>query len=111
MILVNTTFSVDSSISADFIDFIKETYLPLAESSGFYAPLLTELRAPSEPDADGNPQRTFALQMRAPSQKTVTDFRNDILPHIYGSMSKLWGMKLALFESTLDVVHDPAKHN
>lgn len=109
MILVNTTFCVDARISEAFIEFITQTYLPLSDSCGLHSALLTEMRAPAEKDINGNEQRTFALQMRAPSQKVLDEFRADVLPHIYNLIGKQWGQSVGLFESILDVIHDPSK--
>lgn len=105
MILVNTTFCVDSAIAQDFINFIADRYIPLSSASGLYAPLLTEMRCPPETDTPV-PPRTFALQMRAPSQKTLDEFRQSVLPGIYRRIGAKWGMGVAMFESTLDVIHD-----
>lgn len=110
MILLNTTFSVDNNIADDFIGFIREAYIPIAHASGLYAALLTELRAPTEDNALTHEHtRTFALQMRAPSQRIATEFHDDVLPNIYHEMGSMWGMGVAMFESTLDVLHDPSK--
>ena len=106
MILFNTTFCVDSAIAPAFIAFVKDTYLPLATGSGLHSVLLTEMRAAAEPDASGKLPRTLALQMRAPSDKVLNDFRSDILPALYESMARQWGMGVAMFESILDVLHD-----
>lgn len=107
MILFNTTFSVDSNIADAFISFISEVYVPLAEESSLYAMLLTEMRAPSEENTlTRQPSRTFALQMRAPSDKAIEEFRNDVLPEIYSLIGKQWGPSVAMFESTLNVIYD-----
>ena len=45
MILLNTTFCVDNPAADAFIEFIKDTYIPLATSCGLYAPLLTRVKA------------------------------------------------------------------
>ncbi len=110
MILVNTTFCVDSNIATPFIDFIREVYLPLADSSGMRSALLSELRTPVEQNNDAGQQtRTFALQMQIPSQKALEDFNADVLPEIYRLMASQWGLGVAMFESTLDIIHDHSK--
>lgn len=110
MILFNTTFCVNSAVAGDFIEFIRDTYIPLATSSELHSCLLTELRVPSERDLNGNETRSFALQMRAPSAVALEDFQADILPNIYSAMGRQWGAHVAFFESTLDVLFDPAKN-
>lgn len=110
MILINTTFAVDANIADDFVDFIRSTYIPLADESGFHSHLLTRMRAPEDINQLTNqPTKTFALQMRAPSQEAIEEFRRDILPQLYNYIGKNWGMSVAMFESTLDVIHDSKK--
>lgn len=111
MILLNTTFGVDANLADDFLDFIRQTYIPLGYASGLYAALLTEVRI-DEPTVNimtQEPTRSFALQMRAPSQAIADDFRRDIQPRLYHEIGKSWGMGVGLFESVLDVLHDPDK--
>lgn len=110
MILLNTTFCVDDNIVAPFIDFIREVYLPLADSSSLHSALLTEVRvAPETNTLTGQPSRSFALQLRAPSQEAADEFRRDILPEIYALIGKQWGAGVGMFESVLDVVYDHNK--
>lgn len=109
MILLNTTFSVDGSVAEAFIDFIRETYIPLAADSGMYATLLTEVRMPDDDREAAAGARTFAVQMRARTQADADAFRADILPRLYELIGRTWGMSVAMFESTLDVIHDPEK--
>ena len=110
MILLNITFAVNSDISGDFIDFIRDTYIPLAESSGLYASLLTEVRTEPQTDAlTGTPTRTLALQMRAPSQSVADEFEADVLPRILTLIGSTWGQAVAMFCTTLDVLHDPSR--
>ena len=107
MILFNTTFSVDANVADAFNRFISDVYVPLAEESKLYSILLTEMRAPAEKNLlSGQPTRTFALQMRAPSAKELEEFRSDVIPEIYGLIGKQWGPAVAMFESTLDVIYD-----
>ncbi|MDE6196257.1 MAG: DUF4286 family protein [Muribaculaceae bacterium] len=110
MILINTTFSVDANIADAFTGFIRDTYIPLASESGLGDALLSELRVEPEMNiTTGQNARTFALQMRAPSQKVLDEFRNDVVPRIYAFMGATWGTGAAFFETTLDILYDPAK--
>ncbi len=110
MILYNTTFSVDDNIVLPFVDFIRDVFIPLAQESGLHSGLLTELRVtPEKNSITGENTRTFALQLRAPSQDALDEFRSDVLPELYRLASAQWGMGLAFFESTLDVIHDTNK--
>ena len=110
MILFNTTFCADDNIVGPFIDFIRDVYIPLADSSDMYSVLLTEIRSTSETNAlTGQPTRSFALQMRVPSQEKAEEFRHDILPEIYRLIGEQWGAGVGMFESILDVVYDHNK--
>lgn len=108
MILVNTTFSVERTAVSSFTDFITKTYIPAAEKSGMYGLLLSEMREREESDGS---HRTFALQMRAPSQAALDAFASGPLTKFYRFISRKWGMKIAMFETVLDVIHDPERIN
>lgn len=110
MILINTTFCVDATIGNDFITFVRDTYIPLAQDSGLHSLLLTEMRErEDDQQPEQAPTRTFALQMRAPSQDAINDFANDVLPRIYEYIGKTWGQRVIPFESMLDVLVDSNK--
>ncbi len=112
MILFNTTFAVDGNKADEFIEFLRDTYIPMAEMSGFYGMLLTEMHGEaSDNSLTGQPVRTFALQMRAPSEDSMTDFHDQVLPNIYHVIGESWGMGVSMFESRLDVVYDHTKAN
>ena len=99
MILLNTTFCVDDNIAGAFIDFIREVYMPLADSSDLHSALLTEVRVTPETNTlTGQLSRSFA-----------DDFRRDILPELYRLIGQQWGPAVGMFESVLDVVYDHSK--
>lgn len=110
MILFNTTFAVDANRADDFKAFIIDTYIPMAEMSHLYGMLLTELHGQESVNSlTGQQVRTFALQMRAPSQQAMDDFHDQVLPNIYYVIGESWGMGVSMFESRLDVVYDHTK--
>lgn len=102
MKLHNITFCVDTPIAPDFIDMVRERILPQAYELGLYGGLLTELDC----DAAAEGTRTFALQLRIPDNVAEHRFREVLLPEIYGSVGARRGMKVAMFESSLSVIHD-----
>lgn len=108
MILVNTTFSIEPSAADSFINFITRTYIPAAEKDGMYALLLSEMR---EREDSNDSHRTFALQMRSPSQELLDAFSSATLPKLYRFIGRKWGQRIALFETVLDVIHDPENIN
>lgn len=106
MILYNTTFCVDNSVSTEFLNFLKFHYIPSATVEGLHDALVLSMRGGN--DADNNTQ-TVALQMRAPSETILENFHSQKLPLIYGEIFKRWGNGVAMFESTLDILHDSGK--
>lgn len=112
MILFNTTFAVDGNHADGFIDFIRDSYIPAAAESGLYGMLLTEMHGEASTNSlTGQKVRTFALQMRAPSAAKMSHFHDNVLPAIYNSIARTWGMGVSMFESKLDVVYDYTKAN
>lgn len=110
MILFNTTYCIDKPCADAFIEYLRDVYIPAAEELGFYAPLITEMRGPGEPNAlTGAETRTFALQLRVPSEDVFNKFQTSVLPGLYSTLGKQFGSSVALFESALDVIHDPSK--
>lgn len=110
MILFNTTFAVDTRFADAFIDFIRGTYIPEAEKWNAYGILLTEMQSI---DTDGGLEeqqvRTFALQLRIPSEEIFENFHNNAVISMYGLISKTWGAGVCMFESRLDVIYDHTK--
>ena len=106
MILFNTTFAVDADKADEFIDFVRDIYIPAADKSGLYGMLLTEMHGEASTNSlTGQHVRTFAIQMRAPSATIITDFHDRVLPGIYSQIG------VSMFESQLDVVYDYSKAN
>lgn len=108
MILTNTTFCVDSSVAEDVVRFLHGTYFRLASGAGLYNLLLSEMRSRDDESGDS---RTYALQMRAPSQAVLDAFAGTCLPKIYGYMAHTWGRKVSVFETVLDVIHESPRDN
>lgn len=103
MILYNTTFCIDNRLSDEFLEFLKLQYIPAAESSGLHAALVLAMRGGND---DDNYTSTVALQMRAPSEGALEQFHTSQLPEIYSMITRRWGNGVAMFESTLDILHD-----
>lgn len=109
MILLNTTFCVDEGVREEFIGFLKETYIPVAQAAGLTAPLLTGVRGQAEPNiVTGQKCRSVALQMRAPSEEVLDAFCSDILLQLYNHIGRTWQASVGMFETRLDVIYNPA---
>lgn len=106
MIIYNTTFCVDNTVLDAFVNFLKTHYIPVAESTGIHSALILSIRGGQDSE---NNTSTIALQMRAPSESALMQFRDNHLHDIYSRISREWGTGVAFFESTLDIVHDAGK--
>lgn len=109
MILINTTYCVDQNRFDDFVKFLIDTYIPLAQASGMRRCLLTRVRE-AEPQVNalsGQLTSSVAIQMRAPSEDVLAEFREEILPNFYHALGSEFGTSVCFFETALDVIHDP----
>ena len=108
MILINTTFSIDTNIREEFVRFLFDTYIPLAKACGAYNPLLTAIKMKPEPNIiTGQPTVCLALQMRMPDSQALTGFRREALPRIHQAIGQSWGPAAGMFETEMDVIKSP----
>lgn len=101
MILYNTTFGVEPKLADEFKAFVKDIYIPLAEESDMHGIIFSEVRVPKDQGID---TRNFAIQIQADSDKSLDDFRNDVLPHVYHLIAKQWSDGVLWFETVLDIL-------
>jgi len=110
MILYNSTFCIDEPLETEFIEFIKDIYLPAAYACGMYKGLLTKIRAPKEQNGlNGQMTVNYALQLRSPSDEVCNDFTDDVLPRLFEALGKDLQQTLNVYCTILDVIYDPDK--
>lgn len=95
MIVVNTTFHVESSIEQEWVAWVHATYLAIALSSGVHCrPLFLKIMSQMEGGAG------YAVQVHADSESDADRWLNVVQPKLLAEMHGRWGEK-ALFFTTL----------
>ncbi len=95
MIVVNTTFHVETAIEREWVAWIHATYLAIATSTGvMYSPLFLRIMSPAEGGA------AYAVQLQTGSESDAEMWLNNVQPKLLSEMQSHWGDK-ALFFTTL----------
>ena len=105
MILLNTTFCVDSDVRLAFVDFLIKNYIPAALNAGMAAPVLSSLMA--EPQLNiltGKKSGSIALQIQAQDEITADQWRKNILPPLLAEINHRWGVAVSLFDTSLKIL-------
>lgn len=99
MIICNTTYHVDCSISGDFIDWLKEHYLPQALKGGMVDhPRLCRLMGHNEGGV------CLALQLQAPTLSTLQRWNQEVGKCLHKQLTEHFGDKVAGFTTFMEVI-------
>jgi len=101
MILYNVTVKVDWSIQADWLQWMKEVYIPGMMSSGFFV----EFRMVKLLEVEEYDGPTYAVQYYVDSIENYHLFVETQLPVQSQLESAKWGHKLVSFSTIMEVVH------
>ena len=97
MIICNTTYHVECSISGEFIDWMKQEYLPRATESGLVShPRLMRLMGHNEGGA------CFALQLEAASLKYLQQWNQEVGKSLHQAIIERFGDKVAGFTTFME---------
>lgn len=99
MIIHNITFCVDKILAREFLEWIKDEYIPAAESDGLEIQALARVMANADPAAD-----SYALQLLAQGLGDVkrwTQGRGEELDRL---ISERWGQRVVSFTTNLQVL-------
>ena len=97
MIIYNTTYHVDCDVSGEFLDWMREHYVPQAVKSGMVEePRLMRLMGHNEGGA------CFALQLKAPSLSTLQRWNQEVGKHLHEQLTKHFGNKVAGFTTFME---------
>lgn len=100
MILHNTTFSVDQSINAAWLDWIKEIYFEAAKESGWVNQFRL-MRMRNVPDDSG---MTYSVQLFFINEDYWNLFLDEMEPSLLNHLQQSFGEKALFFQSQLDVI-------
>ncbi len=99
MIIYNTTFSVDPSAVKEFVEWIKEAYLPMALSDGRLSnPQLMRIMAQQEGGV------AYALQLQADSLGTLQRWYQGTGKELTGQMTSRFGQRIVGFSTMMEKI-------
>lgn len=97
MIIYNTTYHVDCDVSGEFLDWMREHYVPQAVKNGMVKePRLMRLMGHNEGGA------CFALQLKASSLSTLQRWNQEVGKHLHEQLTKHFGNKVAGFTTFME---------
>lgn len=99
MIICNTTYHVECSISGEFIDWMKLVFLPRATENGLVAnPRLMRLMGHNEGGA------CFAVQLQASSLKILQQWNQEVGKQLHQAIVERFGNKVAGFTTFMEEI-------
>lgn len=99
MIICNTTYHVECSISGEFIDWMKQVFLPRATENGLVAnPRLMRLMGHNEGGA------CFAVQLQASSLKILQQWNQKVGKQLHQAIVERFGNKVAGFTTFMEEI-------
>ena len=99
MIISNTTYHVDCSVTGDFLDWIKGTYLPVAcEDSRVRNPRLMRLMGHNEGGV------CYALQLEADSLGELQRWNQAVGKLLHQQLTERFADKVAGFTTFMEVL-------
>ena len=99
MYLYNTSFHLATAIEDDFINWVKQTYIPACIDFGFEKPLLLRVMTSVQPDCSA-----FAFQAVSENQSLIDAWENGPRMELIASMYKLWGENCMAFSTNMEVI-------
>ncbi|TFU93695.1 DUF4286 family protein [Barnesiella sp. WM24] len=97
--VVNTTFHVEESAEAEFIEWIKTEYIPEAqESVKLHSPLFMRILTPMEGGVG------YAVQLQAMSKAHVETWIDSEQPRLLSAMARKFGKKVMFFTTVMEKV-------
>ena len=97
MIVYNTTYHVDCDISGDFLDWMRDCYLPLATANGLVGnPRLMRLMGHNEGGA------CFALQLEASTLGELQRWNQAVGKTLHEELTARFGDKVAGFTTFME---------
>lgn len=102
MILYNTTFVVSDAIQSLFLNWIKEKFIPQANSTGvFHSPLLTRIINDS-PEQVG--QNSFAMQFKCDSLEIAKKWHDNIGTNLMSELGEKYKYDFLYFTTFMDII-------
>lgn len=98
MILINTTFYVESSVETEFLRWVRTDYLPSATSlAGFSYPSLARLMLEPQDGMTG-----YAVQVHAKDPETAVSWHDAEGARLRGELSARFGQRVLFFTTYME---------
>lgn len=102
MILLNTTFAVDPTAEHDFINWIRQEYIPeILANDSFSDILFTKIVMPPSSE-DHTP--SYALHFKAPSEEIASNWLETYGARIFSSINSRHKDKVLPFITILEIL-------
>jgi len=100
MVVFNTTFSIDKDIHQEFMDFLLESFIPLAMESGILTlPRLSKIVSHGEDEGV-----SLALEFQAEDFDALEDWQNNESADVFSRLIDAFGDKVVGFSTFMEVI-------
>lgn len=100
MVLVNTTFHVDTGLDDEWTEWAHAVYIATASSAGYRHPLLMRLCSREE----DSPGTTYALQIQCDGPREASDWLDKLQPGLLQEAARRWSQRVLHFTTVMEEV-------
>lgn len=100
MVLLNTTFHVHNSVTAEFIDWVYRTYIPKAMASGLFTdPIVSRILVETDPEGT-----SYAVQLRTNSHEKACQWHDNDAGDLKTGLAQKYGERILHFTTFMEII-------
>lgn len=99
MILLNTTFHVHRSIDNLFVEWVKQIYIPTAQSAGLSNVLFSRILTNTDPEGT-----SYAVQLHATDKDKATFWHDTDAARLKEELATRWGERVLYFTTYMEII-------
>lgn len=100
MLIFNTTYHIEEDMQKQFLEFMTDTYIPTAISSGFlHTPCLSRIHSQHKEKGF-----SYSLQFKVKNSEVLDHWMEEQGENLHQQLQKKFGHKLAGFITLMDEV-------
>ncbi len=100
MTLLNTTFVIHAPLEAEFLQWVRETYLPSAMATGIFgAPTVARVLTRIEPETE-----SIAVQLPATDADDAQRWHDETASLLRDDLQARWGDRMMFFTTYMEVL-------
>lgn len=100
MIILNTTFVIHAPLECEFLQWVRQVYLPSAYAAGvFGSPTVARVLTRIEPDTE-----SIAVQLTAADQKEAARWHDETASLLRDDLHARWGDRMMFFTTFMEVL-------